>query len=312
MQKEIIEFYLKTSMYTNYLPYEKYYRSLPDDITELSKLLCHQVIHRQELIRSYLKKPSKAHNEPTKDFLKIKDEYPWYKYRSDDDILLTASAITSELFRQDQRGFTNGREIKDRVVITCRYVAVLLASILKAKKIPARVRSGYANYFLDERENIYYDHWIVQYYNHKEKRWVNCDPDGIYNVDFNQWDFPDKEFKWIAQVWLDVRKGKDTEKNYIHGTKANDLCNLVHALFFDFHALMNDEISYTFAPVALDTKSKIEKLTEKELAKLDNLALLMLEPDKNFDELRYLFRNDKWLRVINTPLLHDSEHYELN
>lgn len=37
----------------------------------------------------------------------------------------------------------------------------------------------------------------------------------------------------------------------------------------------------------------------------------MLEPDKNFDQLRYIFRQDKKLRVINTPLLGDKDHLEL-
>ena len=53
MKDDILDFYLKMSIYTNYLPYEDYYKSLPDNIEELSKLLYHQVIHREELIRSY-------------------------------------------------------------------------------------------------------------------------------------------------------------------------------------------------------------------------------------------------------------------
>ena len=311
MLQEQIEFYLKTSIYTNYLPYKDYYQSLPDDIEELSKLLCHQVIHRGELIRSYLETPNPARNELNKEFFKEKYHYPWYKNRCDDDILLTAPAITAELFRQDERGFIMGREIKDRVVITCRYVSVLLAAILKAKGIPARCRSGYANYFLAKRENIYYDHWIVQYYNNKEKRWVNVDADGIYDVDFNQWDFPNDEFKYVAKIWLDVRNNKDKETNYIHGSSFNKLSNLAYALFFDFHALMNDEISYLFLPAAIDSEKEFESLTEKELQQIDHLAELMLDPDNNFDELRYLFRNDQWLRSINTPLLGDNDHLEL-
>lgn len=127
MKSEVLEFYLQTSAYTNYLPYQDYYESLPDDISELGKLLCHQVIHRGELIRSYLHTPRSSDNKV--ELEKIKKRYPWYRNRCDDDILLTAPAITAELFRQDPRGFTLGREVKDRVVITCRYVAVLLASI---------------------------------------------------------------------------------------------------------------------------------------------------------------------------------------
>ena len=59
------------------------------------------------------------------------------------------------------------------------------------------------------------------------------------------------------------------------------------------------------------SKEEFLHLTEEEFQKLDDLATLMLDPDKNFDELRYLFRNDKWLRAINTPLLGDRDHLEL-
>ena len=37
----------------------------------------------------------------------------------------------------------------------------------------------------------------------------------------------------------------------------------------------------------------------------------MLDPNKNFDELRYLFYNDKKFRILNTPLISDNEHLEL-
>lgn len=309
MREEILDFYLKTSVYTNYYPFEEYYKTLPNNIKELAKLLHHQVIHRSELVRSYLGDASKYDNEL--ELKKLKEEYPWYRNRCDDDILMTAPAITAELFRQDPRGFTMGREVKDRVVITCRYVSVLLASILKAKGIPARCRSGYADYFLRDRGNVYYDHWIVQYYDRKENRWVNVDADNDYKVDFNQCDFPDKEFKWIAKVWLDVRSGKDDFKKYIHGSRFNGLDNLAYALFFDFHALMNDEISYLFFPTSIDSKDEFFNLSEEELKKIDHLSELMLDPDKNFDELKYLFRNDKWLRAINSPLLGDADHLEL-
>lgn len=310
MTEEIFNFYLQTSMYTNFFPFEDYYKSLPDDIKELSLLLSNQVIHRTELIRSFLNKPRNYENKWN--LKRIKEEYPWYKNRCDDDVLLTAPAITAELFRQDYRGFINNREIKNKIVITCRYVSILLASILKAKGIPARCRSGYANYFMSNPDNTYYDHWIVQYYNKEEKRWINVDADGNYCLAFNQWDIPNEQFKWIAQIWLDVRNGKDNEKNYIHGSNLNKLENLAYALFFDFHSIMNDEISYLFLPTFMDTKEEFKNLNAQELKKIDYLASLMLNPDKNFDELKYLFRNDPWLRLINTPLLSDSDHLELN
>ena len=309
MRKDILDFYLETSIYTNYIPFLDYYKSLPNDIEELCKLVCHQVIHRVELRRSYNNTPRKYENKIELD--KLKDRYPWYRNRCDDDILVTAPSITAELFRQDNRGFIMGRDVKDRVVVTCRYVSVLIASILKAKGIPARCRSGYANYFMSKRENIYYDHWIVQYFDYKLNRWVNIDGDGIYDTDFNQYDIPNNEFKWSAQIWLDVRCGKDSEKNYIHGTNMNTLSYLAYALFFDFHSVMNDEISYLFLPTFFDNQKEFDDLSEEELKKIDELAKLMLDVDKNFDEIKYLFRNDKWLRTINTPLLGDFDHLEI-
>lgn len=37
----------------------------------------------------------------------------------------------------------------------------------------------------------------------------------------------------------------------------------------------------------------------------------MVNVDKNFDKIKYLFRNDKGLITINTPLSGDNEHLEL-
>ena len=47
MNKEMLDFYLKTSMYTNYEPYKEYYKSLPNDMEELTDLILSQTIHRK-------------------------------------------------------------------------------------------------------------------------------------------------------------------------------------------------------------------------------------------------------------------------
>ena len=90
MNKEMLDFYLQTSIYTNYEPYKEYYKSLPDDMEELTDLILSQTIHRTELRRS-----RKEQLEMGKSHDHISEEYPWWKYISHDDILLTAPAITS-------------------------------------------------------------------------------------------------------------------------------------------------------------------------------------------------------------------------
>ena len=298
---EILEFYKQTSLYTNYGPYKDYFKSLPDNILELAALVNCQTIHRGSLIRSYYQNTN------------IAKEYPWYRYRCEDDILLTAPAMMSELFRLDSRGINPDREIKNKIVVTCRYVSVLMASILKAKGIPARCRAGFCviNRRYEEKDSG--DHWIVQYYDYNQKRWINLDTNRINRVetDYDYYDMPDERFDFVAKVWLDVRNHKQDVNHFRHGSKIKGLSMLARSLFYDFHALMNDEISYLFFPVFLSTDEKFNNLSEEELQALDELAVLMLNPDKNFEKLREIFNNNKKYRVINTPLLNDSDHIEL-
>lgn len=299
-QNDILNFYKKTSLYTNYGPYKTYFSKLPDDLRELTNLINHQYIHRSILYRAYL------NNE------KLKQEYAWYKYRSHDDILLTAPAITAELFWLDSKGFTLLRDNKNKVIITCRYASILLASILKAKGYSARVRSGFSTIVSKEQ---YIDHWVTEYFNRERNKWIMIDSDIVKAKlpikNYDNTNVRKDHFYTAAQAWLDTRSGKIDINLFKHGSHIKGLEMLARTLFFDFHSLMNDEISYLFFPTYISNTSKFFNLTAKELNELDELAVLMLDPDKNFDELRYIFRNDKKLRAINTPLLSDRDHLEL-
>jgi len=299
MKEEILNFYKKTSMYTNFEPYKNYFKSLPENLEELTKLINDQYIHRVTLFHSYLENN------------KIKEEYPWFNYRLHDDILLTAPAITAELFRLDPKGFTHAREIKNKIIITCRYASVLLASILKAKGYSARVRSGFGKYF---RPDAYLDHWLVEYYNEQEKKWILVDADTLSTTiykKFNNANVNRAYFYTAAEAWLEVRRGNENMDRFLHGGFIKGLDMLARSLFYDFHALMNDELSYLFFPTYIDEKEEFFKLGVDDLKELDDLANLMINPDEHFDELRYLFENDKRFRVINTPLLGDKDHLEI-
>lgn len=290
MKDEILDFYKEVSMYTNYQPYEAYFKNLPDDLDELAELIRSNIIHRVQLM------------DDSKGNQKIREKFPWYRYRCEDDVLLTAPAMMSELFRQDERGFVMTRKIQDKIVVTCRYMSVLAASILKAKGYSCRVRSGFAPYFY---EGIACDHWICQYYDEDLKRWIDYDVDGEIRDD-NQ-----KKMIFASSAWLDVRSGKRDVNYFVHGSDTKGMAMLARAVFLDFHSLMNDEISYLFMPTYIDKDEEFFDLTPDGLKEIDDLALLMLNPDQNFDEIRYLFRNDKKLRVINTPLVGDKNHLEL-
>lgn len=302
MSKEkILEFYKETSMYTNYGLYKDYFKTLTNEIGELAKLVNFQTIHRGTLIRSCLQKTE------------VSKKYPWYRYRCEDDVLLTAPSMVAELFRLDNKGMTLDRKIEDKIVVTCRYVSILMASILKAKGIPARCRAGFCVIEHRYNELLSGDHWIVQYYDKNEDRWINIDTNRISNLeeDKKYIDFKEGYFDFVAQVWLDVRSGKTDINHFIHGSRIKGLGMLARSLFYDFHALMNDEISYLFFPCFISNDEKFNQLTDEDFTDLDKLATLMLNPDENFDKLKEIFEKNKKYRVLNTPLISDSDHLEV-
>ena len=301
MRNKILKHYLQTSTYTYAGTYREYFRSLPDEVAKLGRLVCAQVIHRVTLHEGNTNANAKLqYGDMTK--------FPWYRMRCEDDILLTAAAMTTELFRLDERGFVPDRETENKIVVTCRYVSVLMSAILKAKNIPCRSRAGFAPYFQPEKSM---DHWINQYWSAEEGRWVTIDADGFYDengMNLGQYDIADGKFDYAAKAWLDVRSGSvdGTKFLYADGLGTCSLKAVIRALFYDFHALMNDEISYQFQPCYID--NKFEQLTEQDFKELDGLARLLLSPDANFDELVHIWETKKKYRIMNSPLVGDYDN----
>lgn len=301
MEQAVLEHYKKTGTYTYAGFYKEYFRSLPDDISTLGRLVCSQVIHRVTL---------KEGNTNANASLLYGDmnRYPWYRMRCEDDVLLTAPALTAELFRMDERGFVKDRRTENKIVVTCRYVSVLMSAILKAKGIPARSRAGFAPYF---QQGISMDHWINQFYNEKENRWVTFDADGFYEESgmFSfQYDMPQDCFDWVAKAYLEVRSGKTDGRQFLYadGLGTCSLPALIRYLIYDFHALMNNELTFSFLPAYLD--GRLDKLTEAELKELDQLALWLLDPDRYFHELCGLWERERKFRILNSPLVGSEDH----
>lgn len=298
MIEKILEHYRRVGTYTYAGPYKEYYANLSNDISELGKLICSQVIHRVIL---------KQGNTGANERLIYGDmtKYPWYRPRCEDDILLTAVAMTAELFRLDNRGFDFRRATENKIVVTCRYVSILMSAILKAKGIPCRSRAGFAPY-LNKGKSV--DHWINQYWNEKENRWVTFDADGFFNAEdlgFNQFDIPENKFDWAANTWQNIRNGKVDGEYFVYSDNlgTNSLKAVIRSIFYDFHAIMNNEISYKFQPSYID--EKFEKLTENDLMEIDELAKLMIDPDKNFYELISIWNSNRKFRTLNSPLVGD-------
>lgn len=295
MNNKIIKHYLEFSTFTNPGCYLDFLKSLPGTLEDIGLLLRKQIIHRTTL---------QAGNIGTNKDLKYGDmtKFPWWRLRCDDDVLLTANAMIAELLRLNDKFYLD-RKVEDKIIVTCRYVSVLMASILKSKGISTRVRSGFAPYFAEN----YSDHWINQYWNNKKNRWITIDVDGsLAKLDFNPYDIPNEEFYFASEAWLGIRQRTLKANKFVYAGGLNGLEASIRAIFYDFHSLMNNEITYTFQPSYV--ANKFTTLKETDLKEIDKLAELMMEPDKNFNALIETWENNKKFRILNSPLTDDSDH----
>lgn len=289
--KEILNFYRQTSLFTDLGNYKTFAQNLPDDINELCILQKMQIIHpvafNNENIRT-------RNNCFWGDMTKI----PITRLDYEEDYFPTAQSMIAELLRKNPN-YNVKREAKDKIHITCRGQAILLASILKAKGIPARVRSGFAPYI--KENGISYDHWITEYYNKNENLWklVDADehcPDHEMGFDLNN--IPYDKFLFGANAYLGIRTNKINAESILYASSPVTLGikAAIRGLFYDFHSLMNNEIIFLHVPKYI--KEKNFELNEDEYLELDELANLMLKPNENFESLRNIWENKLKFRIM--------------
>lgn len=295
MNNEVFNFYKQTSLYTDLGLYKNFMKNLPDDINELCILQRKQIIHPVAFDIPNIRKQSNC-------FWGDMTKVPITRLDYEDDLFPTAISMISELLRKDKTYSVN-RKAEDKIHVTCRGEAILLAATLKAKGYSARVRSGFAPYI--KYDGVSYDHWITEYYDEIKQRWVLVDadehcPDHEMGFDLN--DIPRNKFIFGAEAYLGMRTGKyKTEEIYYASDPATlGLKASIRGLFYDFHSLMNDEIIFLHLPKYIQDKNF--ELSEEEYIELDNLAELLLEPDKNFDKILDIWNNKSKFRIMSGAL----------
>ncbi len=294
LSPELKQHYLEFSTFTNPGLYKQgLINNLPDDIRETGLLVRQNIIHRTTLA---------AGNVDTNADLRFGDmtKMPWWK-QPEDDILPTAAAMLAELYFRDKRGFIPNRAPEHKLILTCRNTAIIMAAILKSKGIPTRVRAGFAPYFEVNQTD---DHWINQYWNDNERRWVTIDVDGSLSLadDFDPYDVPNRKFNFAAKSWLDIREDKVDANRFYNAGDFRGQLPVAWALFWDFHCLMNSEVIYLHHP-ELVLLGNFDKITNDQLKQIDELAKLMLDPDDNFDGIRQIWNTNKQFRLLKGGLL---------
>ena len=292
MEKEILEFYKKTSSYTDLGYYREFAKNLSNDIKELCILQRQQIIHPFGIER---------HKGNRNSFYGDMTKVPETRLKYEDDIFPTAQAVLAELLRKDEK-YSIERKIEDKVHVTCRCQAILLAAILKAKDIPARARSGFTTYV--HTDGVAYDHWITEYFDYESNKWRLTDADMTYDngLDFDINDIPHDKFIFGAEAYLGLRNKKynGNEIAYASDPYTYGMPAAIRGLMYDFHALMNDEIIFLHMPKYI--RNKNFELSEDEYKELEELAKLLLEPNKNFDKILEIWNKEEKFRIMKGAL----------
>ncbi|MFZ0455018.1 MAG: transglutaminase-like domain-containing protein [Ignavibacteriaceae bacterium] len=265
---KILEFYSGYSFFTDPGEYVSMYENLPDSIAALCRLIKSQLIH------------------PVADLPKYRDLIP--QERSYEDLKYpTVKTILAGLKSYNPEGLIFSRKPEERLIVSCRYHAILLASILKHRGIPTRLRYGFASY-LYPGYHIY--HVICEVWNKNEKRWILVDPDRqLINLTSGQFEFSN-------DVWIKYRHGELKQETYgvPNWWGAHPVLDV---LCHDLASVLGDEhIYFNRPPISADTTMDVENLSSDQSILMDNISELMKNVDNNFYELKDFYDGNKQLQ----------------
>lgn len=295
-----IEFYKKTSCFTELGLYKNFAQDLPNDIRELCLLQRHQIIHPVAILKTIGNARSQTDEAAPKPILTFHGDMtriPCDQLLFENERFPTALSILAELLRRENE-YSCKRKIQNKLHLTCREQAILLTAILKAKGIPARVRSGFAPYI--SNDGIFHDHWICERFCAEENRWILTDADCcVENLDFDFADIPCDKFLFGAQAYLKIRRKelRDEDLEYASVPPTHGMRAALQSLFYDLHSLMNDEIFFWHSPRYIVEKNFV--LSQAEFEELDCIANAMFEPSKNFEHIRDIWERTPKFRIVS-------------
>lgn len=207
-------------------------------------------------------------------------------------------ACTMEL---DARPLNEPRPIDKKLLGNCRDHSLLLTALLRYQGVPARARCGFGAYFMP---NHFEDHWIVEYWNQKQSRWVLVDAQldelqrEVLKINFDTLDVPRDQFIVGGKAWQMCRSGEqDPGKfgifdmnglGFVRGNLVRDVASLnkMELLPWDCWGVILTE--------QLDDPA--------DLSMLDQVASLSAEDVPDFETLRACYESDPRLHVNGSLL----------
>ncbi|KOG31224.1 transglutaminase-like domain-containing protein [Streptomyces resistomycificus] len=265
---DLFERYLKQTPYSD--PGDLDTGALPRDPARLALLVRDVIIHRGE---------SERLGHPIPEDRQLDDAEARY-----------VTELLRILRERGDRPLTERRPYDERFAGTCRDFSLLLCALLRATGTPARIRCGFAAYFV---EGYHDDHWVTEY-RLPDGSWRLMDAQvthPAYEVDIDPFDVPRDRFLVAGDAWRACREGgadPGTFGVWFHGA-LDGLWYIRTNVFLDLAAVNGVEL------LPWDVWGEVVRsdadLTEDDLALMDAVAAARTD-----DELRRLYEDPR-LRV---------------
>lgn len=275
--KSQIDFFATSGQFTDSANHLTELKIMTDDISEITEIVQGLVIHMFT----------------AKEFYKVNVAD---KRIENEAHIRHFNLLLDKVLEIDNSPFDKPRQADKRLVGVCHHFSKILTGILRAKKIPARMRYGFGNYF---NEGYFEDHSVCEYWNKKEKRWILVDPqfDKVWiknlKIKHNVLDLPNDKFFKPAESWLACRQGKlDPQKFGIFQPEMRGLWFIAGNLVKDVASMQKKELLQWDAWSGMPRPNN--SMTNKKTLKFfDDLAELMIEPDANSVKIQKHYQDIK-------------------
>ena len=119
-----------------------------------------------------------------------------------------AERLLDLVLSRDGRPATDPRDPAARFFGVCAHFALLATAVLRTHGVPARVRVGFARYFVPE---AWEDHWVTEYWDGAGWRLLDAQLHesmrSVLGIAFPPWDVPREQFHDASTAWQRLRAG---------------------------------------------------------------------------------------------------------
>ena len=269
-----LNFYRQYSSFTDPGEYACLYANLPESLPALCSLIRSQFIHPFGELNAYREQiPKERWNE-------------MYSYPS-------VKSILEGLVLYDSSGLTFERKPEDRLVLGCQQNAILLASILKYRGIPARVRCGHVTYLIPD---FHTSHTVCEVWNETESRWMLVDPST------DKIDFSPEEFDFSYDAWLQMQNGDIDPSKYGIPHRYSGFVSIVGKVHIDLASLLGTEYPINqYAPMLEYAFENNDRLTAEHIKTLNTICELMKSPDAdNISKLQEIYSGTPEIQITQS------------